>query len=203
MERLRCKRCGHRWIPRLENPRMCPRCKSARWNDESISKTFVRMKVREEITELLKDGPLFGFQISRKLNYQYPIISLVLMGMDETLVSELEVSRKPTETRKGRATRRYALKEMQMESPLLKLGKCDNCGGYGVTKTIVAGYYWADECLLCDKISNKVFDEKLKENHYKWSKNLEALNERIEKEGIEKVFPKIWEKVREALPKAS
>jgi len=28
-----CKRCGHKWIPRLErNPVLCPKCKSAYWN---------------------------------------------------------------------------------------------------------------------------------------------------------------------------
>jgi len=32
LTRLRCKRCGHRWIPRIEIVRICPRCKSARWD---------------------------------------------------------------------------------------------------------------------------------------------------------------------------
>lgn len=52
MERIsvwgyRCRRCGHMWIPRrgleldpnkpaprVENPRMCPHCKSVRWDVE-------------------------------------------------------------------------------------------------------------------------------------------------------------------------
>lgn len=28
-----CKLCGHRWFPRtLDRPRICPHCKSARWD---------------------------------------------------------------------------------------------------------------------------------------------------------------------------
>jgi len=29
-----CKRCGWKWIPRLEKPILCPKCKSAYWNIE-------------------------------------------------------------------------------------------------------------------------------------------------------------------------
>lgn len=33
---FRCERCGHEWIPRIESdgdePRICPKCKSAYWN---------------------------------------------------------------------------------------------------------------------------------------------------------------------------
>jgi predicted Zn-ribbon and HTH transcriptional regulator len=29
----RCERCGHEWQPRTEaEPRVCPKCKSAYWN---------------------------------------------------------------------------------------------------------------------------------------------------------------------------
>ena len=28
-----CKRCGHRWVPRIRDPVQCPKCKSARWQD--------------------------------------------------------------------------------------------------------------------------------------------------------------------------
>lgn len=33
----RCERCGHEWVPRGnidEEPKMCPACKSVRWNSE-------------------------------------------------------------------------------------------------------------------------------------------------------------------------
>jgi len=27
-----CRRCGHHWLPRIADVRICPACKSARWN---------------------------------------------------------------------------------------------------------------------------------------------------------------------------
>jgi len=33
-EKLECKRCGHKWIPRAEDVRICPKCKSAWWDKE-------------------------------------------------------------------------------------------------------------------------------------------------------------------------
>ena len=36
MEKNKCLRCGHTWIPRMEElPVACPRCKSPYWNKES------------------------------------------------------------------------------------------------------------------------------------------------------------------------
>jgi predicted Zn-ribbon and HTH transcriptional regulator len=29
---LQCLRCGHLWVPRLAEVRICPKCKSARWD---------------------------------------------------------------------------------------------------------------------------------------------------------------------------
>ncbi len=29
--RLTCKRCGHTWIPRIEDVVQCPKCKTARY----------------------------------------------------------------------------------------------------------------------------------------------------------------------------
>lgn len=29
---LECKRCGHKWLPRKSDIRICPKCKSARWD---------------------------------------------------------------------------------------------------------------------------------------------------------------------------
>jgi Zn finger protein HypA/HybF involved in hydrogenase expression len=29
---LTCLRCGHRWVPRQTDVRICPKCKSARWD---------------------------------------------------------------------------------------------------------------------------------------------------------------------------
>jgi len=32
LPRETCRRCGHRWVKRVERPRVCPRCKSP-WFD--------------------------------------------------------------------------------------------------------------------------------------------------------------------------
>ena len=32
MTRKTCKQCGHKWSPRVANPRACPKCKSYEWN---------------------------------------------------------------------------------------------------------------------------------------------------------------------------
>ena len=31
---LCCKRCGHQWVPRKKEVRVCPRCKSPYWDKE-------------------------------------------------------------------------------------------------------------------------------------------------------------------------
>lgn len=27
MKKMKCKNCGHTWLPRVEKPQECPRCK--------------------------------------------------------------------------------------------------------------------------------------------------------------------------------
>ena len=29
---LTCLRCGHKWVPRIPDPRICPKCGSYRWD---------------------------------------------------------------------------------------------------------------------------------------------------------------------------
>ena len=36
--RLECKRCGHVWIPKQEEVRICPHCKSPYWDKERRKK---------------------------------------------------------------------------------------------------------------------------------------------------------------------
>jgi Zn finger protein HypA/HybF involved in hydrogenase expression len=38
LPRLKCKRCGHEWIARVENVRICPKCRSPYWDVEPIRK---------------------------------------------------------------------------------------------------------------------------------------------------------------------
>jgi uncharacterized OB-fold protein len=33
---VKCKRCGHEWIPRVENPKWCSRCNSPYWDKERV-----------------------------------------------------------------------------------------------------------------------------------------------------------------------
>lgn len=32
IKKIKCLRCGHKWIPRKSDVRQCPNCKSAYWN---------------------------------------------------------------------------------------------------------------------------------------------------------------------------
>lgn len=29
-----CKKCGHKWVPRTDNPKSCPGCKSYNWDED-------------------------------------------------------------------------------------------------------------------------------------------------------------------------
>jgi len=31
----RCKRCGHEWLPRVEDPLACPKCKNLDWEGKN------------------------------------------------------------------------------------------------------------------------------------------------------------------------
>jgi len=31
---LKCKKCDYQWFPRMENPTVCPKCKSYKWNQD-------------------------------------------------------------------------------------------------------------------------------------------------------------------------
>ena len=46
---LACKRCGHVWTPRSDNPQMCPRCKSYKWNTAKDKVEVAHVMVSEEL----------------------------------------------------------------------------------------------------------------------------------------------------------
>jgi DNA-directed RNA polymerase subunit RPC12/RpoP len=41
----RCLRCGHEWATKQENPRLCPRCKSAYWDKPAKTNDFMKTEV--------------------------------------------------------------------------------------------------------------------------------------------------------------
>lgn len=36
--KLKCNRCSHEWIPRIENTKTCPKCKSYNFNRKEVRK---------------------------------------------------------------------------------------------------------------------------------------------------------------------
>lgn len=50
--KLKCKRCGHQWVPKKEDVRQCPKCKSVWWDKEKEknkknSKKISKIKLKE------------------------------------------------------------------------------------------------------------------------------------------------------------
>ncbi len=35
METKTCLKCGHQWIPRMDDPKMCPKCKTYNWSKKN------------------------------------------------------------------------------------------------------------------------------------------------------------------------
>lgn len=46
-----CKRCDHKWVPRIENPGSCPACHNKNWNKEPTRKSygFSSIEVGQEV----------------------------------------------------------------------------------------------------------------------------------------------------------
>jgi len=42
LPRLRCRRCGHRWIPSQTVIRLCPKCKSVNWETKRTTRQGMR-----------------------------------------------------------------------------------------------------------------------------------------------------------------
>lgn len=57
----RCERCGHEWVPRGETeqePRLCPKCKSAYWNEPRKVKPMDYERFRDTLRDTLREhGP--------------------------------------------------------------------------------------------------------------------------------------------------
>ncbi len=53
MEKLQCKRCNHEWLPRVEEVKECPKCKSRIWNKPlTLDKIFKKMAKTIEENEI-------------------------------------------------------------------------------------------------------------------------------------------------------
>lgn len=60
---LTCRKCNHRWIPKVENPIKCPNpsCQSHKWNQslkEEIMERFgfTEKELEEEIKKILSEN---------------------------------------------------------------------------------------------------------------------------------------------------
>ena len=38
LNHLKCKKCGHEWVPRKEEVFVCPKCHSFKWNDKNVNR---------------------------------------------------------------------------------------------------------------------------------------------------------------------
>ena len=54
MEKLRCVKCKHEWLPRVPNPKECPECKRRDWEAKSKEEPLDN-EDEKEIEERLKD----------------------------------------------------------------------------------------------------------------------------------------------------
>ncbi len=48
MLKLTCNRCGYTWIPRVENVKQCPGCRSCLWNKERVREVRIKARRRDE-----------------------------------------------------------------------------------------------------------------------------------------------------------
>jgi len=42
--KLKCKKCGWEWIPRVQDVKLCPHCKTYKWNNEKPEEQEVVFK---------------------------------------------------------------------------------------------------------------------------------------------------------------
>lgn len=57
LPKVKCKRCGWEWVPRVANPKWCPKCNSPYWNRERQRESMPRAKSRNPDQIEVPDGP--------------------------------------------------------------------------------------------------------------------------------------------------
>jgi predicted Zn-ribbon and HTH transcriptional regulator len=55
---LTCKRCGHKWVPRIPNPPLCPNCHSPYWNRPKDNNSGGRIEMPVKEGDIYKWGNL-------------------------------------------------------------------------------------------------------------------------------------------------
>lgn len=58
LNRKRCRRCSHEWIPRRDNPALCPKCHSPYWNE---------VREGDNGQDPAEDGPLLVVRVDQEL----------------------------------------------------------------------------------------------------------------------------------------
>lgn len=50
IQKLKCKRCGHEWIPRIPDVKKCPNrnCQSVRWNEDPKNDKPEKKKIQKK-----------------------------------------------------------------------------------------------------------------------------------------------------------
>lgn len=48
IQTLTCLRCAHRWVPRQTDVRICPKCKSARWDVPRQNQQGLRSDIKAD-----------------------------------------------------------------------------------------------------------------------------------------------------------
>lgn len=58
-QQLECKRCHHKWIPRTEDVKICPNCKSAYWDTEPKKRPILKLLGKNTKIYARPDGSHF------------------------------------------------------------------------------------------------------------------------------------------------
>ena len=82
MKKCRCIKCGLEWVPRIENPRVCPHCKSYLWNGKK-GKFFTYRKIRKTLKTLTVAKIFYAIRKPKYLgNYLFNLFDLKFRIID-------------------------------------------------------------------------------------------------------------------------